>query len=209
MHRYLTILCCSILLNGFSQPKLQSKTRLKTSITDIARGNPSFYLDHRLASFLRLQYGGGLTLDDVYALKYWEGEQYSKRAKFRDTRGSFAIGLNVNPFILLPAFYIGAEQKFRRYYCADGDFFQDEGIWLGAKRKERDSKFKVGFAYESMKGFVFDIGVGAVYFKSLDEWKDFYQDSSSQYPYLKGGEETVTKWMFCLDLQIGFGNKKY
>lgn len=209
MHRYLTIFCCSILLNGFSQSKLQSKTRLKTSITDIARGNPSFYLDHRLGSYLRLQYGGGLTLDDVYALQYWEGEQYSKRAKFRDTRGSFAIGLNLHPFVSHPAFYAGVEQKFRRYYCADEDFFQDNGIWLGAKRKERDSKFKVGFAYESMKGLVFDIGVGAVYFKSIDKWEDYYSGPPPEFPKIKGGEETVTKWMFCLDIQVGFGNKKY
>lgn len=123
MYRCLLIVCCLVVSTGFSQSKFQSKTRIKTSFTDIARGNPSIYFDHRLGSHFRLQYGAGLTFDDVYALDYWKGDQYQKRNKFRDTRGSVAIGLNLHPFTMHPAFYLGAEQKFRKYYSADEDFF--------------------------------------------------------------------------------------
>lgn len=183
---------------------------MKTSFTDVGRGNPSLYADHKISSIWRIQYGAGLTLNDWYALNYWEGEQYQEITKFRDARGSFALGTTFHPIPLHPQYYIGLEQKFRTYYSADEDFFHaHSGYWIGAKRKESDSKLKIGFTKESVKGFVFDFGLGVVYMNSNDKWAKYYPSSQSQEATVKSGKETVSKILFCVDVQIGFGNKKY
>ena len=174
------------------------------------RGNPAFYLNHRLGNAFRLQYGTGLTLDDFYALNSWEGEQYKPRMKFRDTRFSFALGLNLYPIQNHPDFYMGAEYKTRRYYCADEDFFHSSsGYWVGAKRLERVIKAKIGFDHEFKTGFNIDIGLGASFLHSSDKWATYYPATTTQESTVESGKEIVEKVMLCIDVQLGIGNRTY
>ncbi len=214
MKNYLSVFFICVFLTGWTQTNqyesYYSKMRFKTSFTDIARGNPSFYISHQLGNKFRLQYGGGLTMDDLYALNYWEGKQYKERYKFRDTRFSFALGLNYYPFPNHRDLYVGSEFKARTYYCADEDFFHsNSGFWIGAQRLERVGKIKIGLDHESIKGFNIDIGLGVSYLRSYDKWATYAPNGNSEESPVKSGKERVTKVMFCVDFQIGFGNKRY
>ena len=150
-------------------------------------------------------------MDDIYALNFWEGNQYKHRSKFRDTRFSFAIGLNIYPIPNHRDLYVGGEFKTRRYYSAEEEFFHySNGYWIGAKRLERVGKIKIGLDHEFKTGFNIDIGFGVCFLRSNDNWASYYPYVSPEEPStIKGGTELIEKVMFCADLQIGIGNKRY
>jgi hypothetical protein len=182
-----------------------TKNHFSVGINDIARGCAIIHYERVFKGVFGLELGAGLTFDDLYALRYWEGDQYVKRDKPRDTRFTFSINYRIAPFQKASFIYFGAGLQYRKFYSADQDaFFQYNGYWVGSNRNELDGTIKMGNFFLLGKHFILDYYVGIGFRQQKDRWSFDHKNNLGQ-TYFVSGEENSLKLNPVLGLKLGVG----
>lgn len=209
----LSLLFTVLLGTSLSQVEIPKKAKhdfsyypnhCSVGINDMIRGCAILHYEHVFFERFGLELGSGLTFDDWYALQFWDGPQYVRRDKNRDTRFTHSLTLRFVPFRKYSFFYFGAGTIYRKFYSANQDkFFDYNGWWVGSRRKEWNYKLIAGNFFNLYEHFTLDYYLGLGVRTEHDEWSFDHKNIMGQ-TYFERGETKKSHLQFYLGLKLGF-----